>query len=183
MSIESVMPTNHRILCCPLLLLPSIFPSIRVCCHLSPLLNLLRLLLVQESPPSQCSPSPLSWPSLLLPFSWASLFLCRVCCAMLSHFSCVRLCVTYHNFFFFFNDFIFWLYHAVCGILVSRPGIKPVSRALEARNLNHWVTREVPHIGWFILRFQDSFSYWLSHAVLTSTSAPSDLHKSLRYIS
>ena len=29
-SIESVMPTNHLILCCPLRLLPSIFPSIRV---------------------------------------------------------------------------------------------------------------------------------------------------------
>ena len=29
MSIESVMPPNHLILCCPLLLLPSIFPSIR----------------------------------------------------------------------------------------------------------------------------------------------------------
>ena len=29
-SIDSVMPTNHLILCCPLLLLPSIFPSIRV---------------------------------------------------------------------------------------------------------------------------------------------------------
>ena len=29
-SIESVMPSNHLILCCSLLLLPSIFPSIRV---------------------------------------------------------------------------------------------------------------------------------------------------------
>ena len=29
-SIKSVMPSNHIILCCPLLLLPSIFPSIRV---------------------------------------------------------------------------------------------------------------------------------------------------------
>ena len=29
-SIELVMPSNHFILCCPLLLLPSIFPSIRV---------------------------------------------------------------------------------------------------------------------------------------------------------
>ena len=29
-SIESVMPSNHLILCCPLLLLPSIFPRIRV---------------------------------------------------------------------------------------------------------------------------------------------------------
>ena len=30
MSIESMMPSNHLILCCPLLLLLSIFPSIRV---------------------------------------------------------------------------------------------------------------------------------------------------------
>ena len=30
MSIELVMPSNHLILCCPLLLLPSIFPSISV---------------------------------------------------------------------------------------------------------------------------------------------------------
>ena len=30
MSIESMMPSNHLFLCCPLLLLPSIFPNIRV---------------------------------------------------------------------------------------------------------------------------------------------------------
>ena len=30
MSIKSVTPSNHLILCCPLLLVPSIFPSIRV---------------------------------------------------------------------------------------------------------------------------------------------------------
>ena len=30
MSIESVMPSNHLILCHPLILLPSVFPSIRV---------------------------------------------------------------------------------------------------------------------------------------------------------
>ena len=30
MSIESVMPSNHLILYCPLLLLPSVFPSIRI---------------------------------------------------------------------------------------------------------------------------------------------------------
>ena len=30
MFIESVMPSNNLILCCPVLLLPSIFPSIRV---------------------------------------------------------------------------------------------------------------------------------------------------------
>ena len=30
MSIELMMPSNHLVLCCPLLLLPSIFPNIRV---------------------------------------------------------------------------------------------------------------------------------------------------------
>ena len=30
MSVESVMPSSHLILCCPLLLLPSIFPTIKV---------------------------------------------------------------------------------------------------------------------------------------------------------
>ena len=38
MSIKSVMPSNHLILCRPLLLLPSIFPSIRVFSNESPLL-------------------------------------------------------------------------------------------------------------------------------------------------
>ena len=33
MSVESVMPSSHLILCRPLLLLPSIFPSIRVFSH------------------------------------------------------------------------------------------------------------------------------------------------------
>ena len=37
MSTESVMPCNHLILCCPLLLLPSIFPNIRVFSHESAL--------------------------------------------------------------------------------------------------------------------------------------------------
>ena len=37
MSIKSVMPSNHLLLCCPLLLLPSIFPNIRVFSNESPL--------------------------------------------------------------------------------------------------------------------------------------------------
>ena len=37
MSIESVMPSNHLILCRPLILLPSVFPSIRVFSNESPL--------------------------------------------------------------------------------------------------------------------------------------------------
>ena len=39
MSLESVMPSNHLILCRPLLLLPSIFPSIRVFSNESALCN------------------------------------------------------------------------------------------------------------------------------------------------
>ena len=39
MSIKSGMPFNHLILCCPLLLLPSIFPSIRVFYNESVLLH------------------------------------------------------------------------------------------------------------------------------------------------
>ena len=38
MCIKSVMPSNHLILCCPLLFLPSIFPSIRVFSNESALL-------------------------------------------------------------------------------------------------------------------------------------------------
>ena len=37
MFIKSVMPSNHLIPCCPLLLLPSIFPHIRVICNESAL--------------------------------------------------------------------------------------------------------------------------------------------------
>ena len=37
MPVESVMPSNHLIACCPLLLLPSVFPSIRVCSNKSAL--------------------------------------------------------------------------------------------------------------------------------------------------
>ena len=36
---------------------------------------------------------------------------------------------------------------AACGILVPQPGIDPAPPALEACNLNHWTTREVPRIA------------------------------------
>ena len=38
----------------------------------------------------------------------------------------------------------FWPCCAVCRILGPQPGIKPTPPALEAWNLNHWTTREVP---------------------------------------
>ena len=44
MSIESVMPSNHIILCHPLLLLPSIFPSMRVFSKVSSLCQVTKVL-------------------------------------------------------------------------------------------------------------------------------------------
>ena len=46
-SIESVMPSNHLILCCPLLLLPSIFPSFRVSSNESALHQVAKVLELQ----------------------------------------------------------------------------------------------------------------------------------------
>ena len=54
---------------------------------------------------------------------------------------------SYFSFLFFF----FWPRHAACGILASRPGIKPVPPALEAWSLNHWTAREVQEILLFIV--------------------------------
>ena len=34
--------------------------------------------------------------------------------------------------------FFFFLVHASCGILVSRPGTEPTPFAVEAQSLNHW---------------------------------------------
>ena len=40
--------------------------------------------------------------------------------------------------------FCFWLCPLAYGILVPRPGIKPVPSAVETWSSNHWTAREVP---------------------------------------
>ena len=45
---------------------------------------------------------------------------------------------------FLLNLFFFWWGSMTFRILVSQPGIEPVSPAVEAWSLNHWITREVP---------------------------------------
>ena len=47
------------------------------------------------------------------------------------------------------SEFLFWLCHMACGILVPQPGTKPTPPALEASSLNSWTAREVPlwHFG------------------------------------
>ena len=44
----------------------------------------------------------------------------------------------------FFCCLFFWLHSMALVILVPGPGIEPSPPALEAQNLNHWSTREVP---------------------------------------
>ena len=54
MSIELMMPSNHLILCRPLLLLPSIFPSIRAGMSW-------RILCQEPTPPATWAPCPWCW--------------------------------------------------------------------------------------------------------------------------
>ena len=73
MSIELMIPSNHLILCCLLLLLPSIFPSIRVFSNESAL-HIIHLVLQKQKLrwsliciPIQFSSIPQSWPTLCNP--------------------------------------------------------------------------------------------------------------------
>ena len=72
-------------------------------------------------------------------------------------------------FFFFFevsSDTIFFVFHlhrAAYGILVSRPGIEPMSLALKAQILNHKLTKEEP--------FQKCFSFQSSLKSMGSFSS------------
>ena len=45
----------------------------------------------------------------------------------------------------------FWLHNVACGILVPQPGIKPVTPAVEAQILNHWTTREISQMSFFVI--------------------------------
>ena len=47
--------------------------------------------------------------------------------------------------------FIFWPLHVACGILVPRPGIKPILPWIRTWNPNHWTAREVPGTVFFIV--------------------------------
>ena len=55
MSIKSVMPSNHLILCLPLLFLPSVFPIIKVFSNKGTKDNLLNLLVLDPAEHSQTS--------------------------------------------------------------------------------------------------------------------------------
>ena len=65
MSIESVMPPNHLILCCPLLLFPSTFPSIRVFFNVSSLHQVAKVLELHSISPSNEYSGLFDWFDLL----------------------------------------------------------------------------------------------------------------------
>ena len=46
--------------------------------------------------------------------------------------------------------------YATCGILVPQPEIEPVPPALGQWSLNHWTTREIPHVAFLNLVLGDS---------------------------
>ena len=71
---------------------------------------------------------------------------------------CLFLC-QYHTVFCFVCFGFFWLCHMACGILVPRPGIKPMPPAVEAWSPNHWTAREFPStiLFWFPISFVIGF--------------------------
>lgn len=72
-------------------------------------------------------------------------------------------------FFSFLFIYLVHLYPTVCGILVSRPGIKPAPLALEAWRLSHWTAREVPILP-FWEKILPSVSTLLPHNYYCSCS-------------
>ena len=80
MPIESVMPSNHLILCCPLLLLPSVFPRIKAFSRVrltEPFCMFLRASEVSLNKPPCTMPSPHTFRMVCLSRRW-DLALCSV---------------------------------------------------------------------------------------------------------
>ena len=128
-STELVMPSNHLILCCPLLLLPSIFPSIRV------FSNELALCISGQSTGASASASVLpmniqDWFPLALTglISMQSKWLLRVFSSTKVQKHPVAPCRIFS-----------------CGIwdLIPLWGFEPGPPVLGPWSLSHWTTREV----------------------------------------
>ena len=145
MSIKLVMPSNHLILCCLLLLLPSIFPSIRF-------------------------DSNDIWPNSLFLAGTCTHCPQNAFCVNATHCTCnhgysseskekyfsyrFETCEGKGVIFFSLLFFVCFLpvlglncnrqnfLVAECKLLVPWPGVKPRPPALGAQSLSHWTTRE-----------------------------------------
>ena len=158
MSISWVMPSNHLILCHPLLLLPSIFPSIRVFSN--------ELVLRIRWPKYwgfSFSISPPNEDSGLLSLRTDSLDLLAfqgTLKSLFHHHSSKPQCICWGFFTFFF---FFWPCHAACGMqdISSPTGIETVPPPLGAPSLNHWATREGPYLNLKLKKKSHSVTFWL----------------------
>ena len=53
--------------------------------------------------------------------------------------------------FFYLFTLIFWPCCMACRILALWPGFKPLPSALAAWSLNHWITKEVSEVKYFLI--------------------------------
>ena len=135
MSIELVMPSNHLILCHPLLLPPSIFLSIRVFSNESVLH--IRWPKYWSFSFSICPSSEYS-ELISFRFDWFDLFAVPGTLKRKRSWPLFNVC--------FFNLF-FLPHHMACGLLAPWPGIEPAPRslALDAQSFNHCTTKKLPN--------------------------------------
>ena len=179
MSIELVMPSNHLILCCSLLIPPSIFPSIRVFSSES----VLRIRWPKYwSFSFSISPSNENWGLISFRIDWLDLLAVQGTLKSLLQHHSSKASILWHSAFFIvqhshpylttgktialtrqtfiskvmsllFLFVLFYLFigHAACGILVLQPGFEPMPLPLGAQSLNHWTTREVPSLLFNVL--------------------------------
>ena len=78
--------------------------------------------------------------------------------------------------------FTFQLHWGACGILVHRTAVEPAPPALEAQNLNHWTTREVPLFGLLYgLLWLELELFWLTATVWSWASYSTSLSSSFLF--
>ena len=78
------------------------------------------------------------------------------------------------------EDDLFWPHRTACGILVPRPGIEPVTPAVEVPSPNHWSTREVPRR---ISKDVQVLATWVGAPACPRVADPLVLQGSLDYTS
>ena len=156
MSIESVIPSNRLILCRPLLLPLSIFPSIRVF-SIESALHIrwpkdwsFSFSISASSEYSGLISFRMDWLDLLAVqgilesllqhhSSKASTLQCSAfLMVQLSHPHVTTGRLSLYK----THIYYFWLCHVACGVSAPRPEIKPMPLTVAAQNLNHWTTRE-----------------------------------------
>ena len=131
MSIESVMPSKHLILCCPLLL-PSIFPSIRV-----------------FSNESVCH---IRWPKCLsFSFSFSPsneyseqiFFRSHHCLLNFQFIHWFIISVWIQFTITVFIQWVLWFFGGQGGVPHGLQDLSPQAMAVKTLNPNHWITKEL----------------------------------------